>query len=64
MAYLPRRAARRRVTIRAVVSERVQESDEVYLLSGAGTDTVKVRDELMDIKRLRGTTTGSSSGFR
>ncbi len=30
----------------------VQESDEVYLLSGAG-DNVKVRDELMDIKVLR-----------
>jgi len=30
----------------------VQESDEVYLLSGAG-DNVKVRDALMDIKVLR-----------
>ena len=30
----------------------VQESDEVYLLSGAG-DNVKVRDKLMDIKVLR-----------
>ena len=31
-----------------------QESDEVYLLSGAG-ETVKVRAELMDIKQLRAT---------
>ena len=30
----------------------VQESDEIYLLSGAG-DNVKVRDALMDIKVLR-----------
>ena len=30
----------------------VQESDELYLLSGAG-DNVKVREELMDIKVLR-----------
>ncbi len=32
--------------------ERVQESDEIYFLSAAGGDTVKVRDELMDVKRL------------
>jgi exopolyphosphatase/guanosine-5'-triphosphate,3'-diphosphate pyrophosphatase len=32
--------------------ERVQESDEIYFLSVAGGDTVKVRDELMDVKRL------------
>ncbi len=31
-----------------------QESDEIYLLSGAG-ETVKVRAELMDIKQLLGT---------
>jgi exopolyphosphatase/guanosine-5'-triphosphate,3'-diphosphate pyrophosphatase len=31
----------------------VQESDELYLLSGAG-DNVKVRDDLMDIKVLVG----------
>ena len=31
-----------------------QESDEVYLLSGAG-ETVKVRAELMDIKQLLAT---------
>ena len=30
----------------------VQESDELYLLSGAG-DNVKVRADLMDIKVLR-----------
>ena len=30
----------------------VQESDEIYLLSGAG-DNVKIRDALMDIKVLR-----------
>ena len=32
--------------------DRVQESDEVYLLSTEGTDTVKVRDDLMDVKHL------------
>jgi exopolyphosphatase / guanosine-5'-triphosphate,3'-diphosphate pyrophosphatase len=32
--------------------ERVQESDEVYLLSRGGTDAVKVRDALMDVKHL------------
>jgi len=36
----------------ALTPEGVQESDEVYLLSGAG-DNVKVRDALMDIKVLR-----------
>ena len=30
----------------------MQESDEVYLLSVGGTDAVKVRDELMDVKHL------------
>jgi exopolyphosphatase/guanosine-5'-triphosphate,3'-diphosphate pyrophosphatase len=32
--------------------ERVHESDETYLLSMDGTDAVKVRDELMDVKHL------------
>jgi exopolyphosphatase / guanosine-5'-triphosphate,3'-diphosphate pyrophosphatase len=32
--------------------ERVQESDEIYILSVARGDTVKVRDGLMDVKRL------------
>jgi len=32
--------------------ERVQESDELYVLSVARGDTVKVRDGLMDVKRL------------
>ncbi len=32
--------------------DRVQQSDEVYLLSVANGDTVKVRDGLMDVKRL------------
>ena len=36
----------------AVAPERVQESDELYLLSAGGTDAVKVRDELMDVKHL------------
>jgi exopolyphosphatase/guanosine-5'-triphosphate,3'-diphosphate pyrophosphatase len=37
----------------ALEPERVQESDEIYLLSTADdADTVKVRDELMDIKHL------------
>ena len=38
--------------IAALTPEGVQESDEVYLLSGAG-DNVKVRADLMDIKVLR-----------
>ena len=33
--------------------ERVQESDEVYLLSPASDASVKVRDGLMDVKRLQ-----------
>ncbi|MEW5740670.1 MAG: Ppx/GppA family phosphatase [Myxococcota bacterium] len=36
----------------ALEAGKVQESDELYLLSGAG-DNVKVRDALMDIKVLR-----------
>jgi exopolyphosphatase / guanosine-5'-triphosphate,3'-diphosphate pyrophosphatase len=37
----------------ALEPERVQESDEIYLLSAADdADTVKVRDELMDVKHL------------
>jgi exopolyphosphatase/guanosine-5'-triphosphate,3'-diphosphate pyrophosphatase len=32
--------------------ERIQESDELYLLSARGGNTVKVRDELMDVKHL------------
>ena len=32
--------------------ERVQESDELYLLSVGGGDTVKIRDALMDVKHL------------
>ena len=32
--------------------DRVQESDELYVLSVARGDTVKVRDELMDVKHL------------
>jgi exopolyphosphatase/guanosine-5'-triphosphate,3'-diphosphate pyrophosphatase len=33
--------------------EQVVESTEVYVLSEAGTDVVKVRDDLMDVKHLR-----------
>jgi exopolyphosphatase/guanosine-5'-triphosphate,3'-diphosphate pyrophosphatase len=40
------------VRLAALTPEAVQESDEVYLLSGAG-DNVKVRADLMDIKVLR-----------
>jgi exopolyphosphatase/guanosine-5'-triphosphate,3'-diphosphate pyrophosphatase len=36
----------------ALTPERVQESDEIYLVGREG-DTVKVRDDLMDIKVLR-----------
>jgi exopolyphosphatase / guanosine-5'-triphosphate,3'-diphosphate pyrophosphatase len=39
-------------TFAALTPERVQESSELYLLSAEGTDTVKVRDELMDVKHL------------
>jgi exopolyphosphatase/guanosine-5'-triphosphate,3'-diphosphate pyrophosphatase len=38
--------------LRALAPERVQESDELYLLSLEGDDNVKVRDGLIDIKRL------------
>ena len=38
--------------VAALTPEAVQESDEIYLLSGAG-DNVKVRADLMDIKVLR-----------
>jgi exopolyphosphatase/guanosine-5'-triphosphate,3'-diphosphate pyrophosphatase len=40
------------VVFRALTPTAIQESDEVYLLSGAG-DNVKVRDDLMDIKVLK-----------
>ncbi len=36
----------------ALAPERVQESDELYLLSAGDGDTVKVRDDLMDVKHL------------
>jgi exopolyphosphatase / guanosine-5'-triphosphate,3'-diphosphate pyrophosphatase len=36
----------------ATVTEGVHESDEVYLVSRDGGDTVKVRDGLMDVKHL------------
>jgi len=35
-----------------VVPERIQETDEVYLLSAESAYTVKVRNELMDVKHL------------
>jgi exopolyphosphatase/guanosine-5'-triphosphate,3'-diphosphate pyrophosphatase len=37
----------------ALTVERIQESDELYLLSAARDATVKIRDGLMDVKRLR-----------
>jgi exopolyphosphatase / guanosine-5'-triphosphate,3'-diphosphate pyrophosphatase len=37
----------------ALVPEQVVESEEVYLLTDAGADVVKVRHELMDIKHLK-----------
>jgi exopolyphosphatase/guanosine-5'-triphosphate,3'-diphosphate pyrophosphatase len=40
------------VIFRALTPTGIQESDELYLLSGAG-DNVKVRDDLMDIKVLK-----------
>ena len=36
----------------ALTPERVQESDEIYVLSTEGDASVKVRDELMDVKHL------------
>ena len=36
----------------ALTPTRVQESDELYLLSRDGADTVKVRGGLMDVKHL------------
>ena len=39
-------------TFAALTAERIQESDELYVLSVGGTDAVKVRDELMDVKHL------------
>ena len=39
-------------TLAALTSERVQESDETYLLSLDSDASVKVRDGLMDVKRL------------
>ena len=36
----------------AIAPERVQESDEIYLLSLDSDASVKVRDGLMDVKRL------------
>ncbi len=48
--------AERRGDIESVVGaqppDRVHESDEVYLLSAQGTDAVKLRDDLMDVKHL------------
>ena len=40
------------VLFRALAPRAIQESDELYFLSGAG-DNVKVRDDLMDIKVLK-----------
>ncbi len=40
-------------TLALLSHERVQESIELYLLSVKGSDTVKVRDELMDVKHLK-----------
>ena len=33
--------------------DRVQESDEIYLLSLRGDASIKVRDDLMDVKHLQ-----------
>jgi exopolyphosphatase/guanosine-5'-triphosphate,3'-diphosphate pyrophosphatase len=42
-------------TFAALSPERVQESNELYLLSVEGIDAVKVRDQLMDVKHLEHT---------
>jgi exopolyphosphatase/guanosine-5'-triphosphate,3'-diphosphate pyrophosphatase len=39
-------------TFGSLAPDSVQESDEVYLLSEGGTDAVKIRGDLMDVKRL------------
>src|SRR5262249_10243722 len=39
-------------TFAALTPHQVVESDELYLISVEGEETVKVRDELMDVKRL------------
>lgn len=36
----------------SIVPEQVVESDEIYVLSVRGTDAVKVRDDLLDVKHL------------
>ena len=36
----------------ALEPQHVQQSDELYFLSSAGGDTVKIRDGLLDVKRL------------
>jgi exopolyphosphatase/guanosine-5'-triphosphate,3'-diphosphate pyrophosphatase len=41
-----------RELLATVTADRVHESDEVYLLSAQGDASVKVRDELMDVKQL------------
>jgi exopolyphosphatase/guanosine-5'-triphosphate,3'-diphosphate pyrophosphatase len=47
-----RRFGAAEAVFRALTPTGIQESDELYLLSGAG-DNVKVRDDLMDIKVLK-----------
>jgi exopolyphosphatase/guanosine-5'-triphosphate,3'-diphosphate pyrophosphatase len=47
-----RRFGNAEARLAALPAGEVQESDEIYLLTGAG-DNVKVRDDLMDIKVLR-----------
>lgn len=42
-----------RARFAALVPDRVQESDETYLLSAQADASVKVRDGLMDVKRLQ-----------
>jgi exopolyphosphatase/guanosine-5'-triphosphate,3'-diphosphate pyrophosphatase len=38
--------------VAGLTPERAEESDELYVLSLGGTDTVKIRDDLLDIKHL------------
>ena len=53
VAHLRRELRRGRgAASRRLEPERVQESDEVYLLSEESDASVKVRDDLMDVKRL------------
>jgi hypothetical protein len=53
MAMVRRGPRRRRDRLAALSPERVEETDELYVLSANGGDTVKARAGLLDVKRLQ-----------